>query len=243
MYRVGQDGKLSHINYEVVDTISKLNCSDDETMCINGTFYKKDKRGFIPELVDEFVAERVNVKKRMIELKKANDKSGEIEHLDNYQKAIKVLNNGLYGSLGQKHFRWFDLDLAEAVTATGQYCTRYVEKQINEYLNKLLKTENYDYVIAADTDSVYLNLEELVNKCGLSSESTEHVVEFLDRACKEKLQPLIERYCLDVCSLLNVFKQTLVMKRDIIADKAIWRKSKMYIANVWNAEGVAYKEP
>jgi DNA polymerase elongation subunit (family B) len=217
--------------------------SHNLTFCVNGTSYRKDKRGFLPELVDQFIGERKQVKKKMIELKKAGDKSGQIEHLDNYQKALKILTNGLYGSLGQRYFRWFDLKLAEAVTTTSQLATRYVEKKLNEKLNTLLQTNEIDYVVAADTDSAYLKLDALVKRVGLEGQPPGRIIDFLDKACQQEFQPFIERCCLDVCELLNVYTPHLVMKRDVIADKAIWRGAKMYIMNVWDTEGVRHKEP
>ncbi len=242
MYDLASDGTVEQINFEEVWKES-TGQEDNETMCVNGAFFRKDHRGFIPDLVDQFIEERKTTKKKMIELKKAGYYSEIIQHLDNYQKALKILTNGLYGSLGQKYFRWFDIKLAEAVTTTSQLATRYVEMKLNEFLNKRLQTKGVDYVIAADTDSVYLDLETLVNQVGLQGKPTEQVIEFLDKVCEQKLQPFIERCCLDICKTLNVYRPALKMKRDIIANKAIWTAAKYYIANVWDTEGVRNKEP
>lgn len=217
--------------------------SKNATLCMNGTMFRRDKRGFIPELVDEFIAERASVKKKMIDLKKAGSKADEIKHLNNYQNALKILTNGLYGALGMKYFRWFDIDHAAAVTSTGQLAIRWIEKKLNVYLNNLLETEGVDYVIASDTDSCYLALDKLVESCGLKGEPTDRIVEFLDKACQTKIEPYIERCYVVLGDMLNVYTLKLKMKREAIANKGIWRGKKMYILNVWNNEGVQYKEP
>ena len=53
-----------------------------------------------------------------------------------------------------------------------------------------------DYVIASDTDSIYLNLGPLVDKF-LSNKSDDKtaVVALLDKICQEKLEPFIESSC------------------------------------------------
>ena len=226
---------------ELTDLAKKHNCC----IAANGCLYSRDKRGFIPELVDIFKADRKAVKERMKELKKLKDKTldNEITRLDNQQLALKVLTNGMYGALSNKYFRWFDINLAESVTMTSQLATRYMEHCVNKYLNKLLKSQGVDYVIAADTDSNYINLNELVVQCGLSSRDTKDIIEFLDKVCKEKLEPYLERCNLELGKWLNSDKQVLRMIRDIIADKGVWRGKKMYILNTWDKEGFRYSEP
>jgi DNA polymerase elongation subunit (family B) len=73
----------------------------------------------------------------------------------------KIQLNSFYGALTNLWFRWFDLDNAEAITMSGQFAIRYIERAINEYLNGVLKT-NKDRVIAIDTDSVYVCLDDLI---------------------------------------------------------------------------------
>lgn len=227
---------------EVTEIAKRKNCC----VAANGTLFSKQVRGFIPELVDVYKADRAIVKKKMIGLKKIKDKTQDIKNeiikLDNFQQAIKILTNGLYGALSNKFFRWFDIDLAEAVTMTGQLATRYMEQCENKYLNKVLGTKGVDYVVAADTDSTYINLEHLVSQCGLEGEPTGKVVEFLDQVCKQKLKPLLEKHNLVLGEWFNSYTPVLKMSQDIITNKAIWTAKKRYILNVWDKEGVRYPE-
>jgi DNA polymerase elongation subunit (family B) len=230
-------------------------CLVDDNVCLtaNGQFYRRDKQGFMPEMVEKMFADRKVYKKEMLDaqtayenetdkVKKAELKN-KIAKYSNLQLSKKVSLNSLYGALGSKYFRFFDLRNAIAVTTTGQLSIRWIESQINQYLNKVLKTEK-DYVIAVDTDSVYLNLGELVHKTLLGDvEDTTKAINFLDRVCESKLQPLIDKACGELGDYTNVFQQKIVMKREVLADKAIWTAKKRYIINVHNSEGVQYAEP
>ena len=75
--------------------------------------------------------------------------------------AKKISLNSAYGAIGNQYFRYFKLANAEAITLSGQVSIRWIEGKMNAYLNDLLKTDNTDYVIASDTDSIYLNMGPL----------------------------------------------------------------------------------
>lgn len=226
------------------------------TLTANGQFYRRDKQGFMAELVEEMFADRKVFKKKMLEaeqdLQKTNDPE-KIAHLKNeyskyknLQMAKKVSLNSLYGAFGSQFFRFYDIRNATAVTLTGQLSIRWIENRLNEFLNKILKTNGEDYVAALDTDSVYLLLDKLVlhsykEKSG--TVSTEEVINFLDRACETGIQPIIDRACADLGEYINVYQQKIFMKREALCDKAIWTGKKRYVLNVWDNEGVRYSKP
>lgn len=180
--------------------------------------------------------------KKLLEAKKAAEYR--VAKYKNIQMAKKVQLNSAYGALGNEYFRFFDVRQAEAITISGQYVIRYIEKALNSYLNDLLKTKKYDYVIAVDTDSVYLRLENLVDKMKkLQGATTEKVIEFLDKFSQAKLEPFIDYEYQKLARYTNSFKQKMVMKRECIANKGIWTAKKRYILDVYNSEGVKYTEP
>jgi DNA polymerase elongation subunit (family B) len=189
----------------------------------------------------------------MIEFQKLAEKSSGVEkrrHLNevakhnNDQLARKVQLNSAYGALGNKYFRFFDVRIAEAVTKAGQLSIRWIETRINEYLNTMLETEDVDYVIAADTDSLYICLDELVKKVfGDREVSDERIVDFLDRASADQIEPYISKCYLDLADYMNVFEQKMFMKREAIASKGVWTAKKRYALNVYDNEGVRYAEP
>ena len=94
---------------------------------------------------------------------------------------------------------------------------------MNDYLNKLLSTTEEDYVVASDTDSIYLNLGPLVDKF-LSNKSGDKakVVELLDMVCRDKLEPYIDKCYNDLATYVSAYDQKMQMKRENIADRGIW---------------------
>lgn len=168
----------------------------------------------------------------------------QVSVLDTKQMALKIALNSCYGAVGNQYFRFYDIRNAEAITLSGQLSIRWIEKAINEHLNKLFKTENKDYVIAVDTDSTYLNLENVVNHV-FKDKNTEKnkIVNFLDKFCKEILQPYIDKKYNELAEYMNSYEQCMDMKREVIADKGIWVAKKRYCLNIYDSEGVRYKHP
>jgi DNA polymerase elongation subunit (family B) len=222
------------------------------TLTPNGQFFRTDVRGFIPQMMEEMYEDRKKFKKLMIEAEKKyqveNDpiKKNELENTiaryNNLQLAKKVGLNSAYGAMGSQYFRFYDLRLALAVTLAGQLSIRWIESKLNNYLNKLLKTDK-DYVIASDTDSIYLNLSSLVGNVFQSGEETTKIISFMDKVCEDKIQPYIDKSYQELADYINAYEQKMQMKREALADKGIWTAKKRYILNVYNNEGVAYKEP
>jgi hypothetical protein len=109
-------------------------------------------------------------------------------------------------------------------------------------MNKLLKTDK-DYVIASDTDSIYLRLSELVEKVHPETSDIKNVIAFMDRVCEDKIQPFIDESYKELADYVHAFEQKMQMKREALANKGIWTAKKRYIMNVYNNEGVQYNEP
>ena len=222
----------------------------DYAVCANGAQYRKDVRGFLPELMDKMYQERVIFKKRMLKAKqeyenepsKALEK--EIARCNNIQMAKKISLNSAYGAIGNQYFRYYKLANAEAITLSGQVSIRWIENKMNEKINKILKTKEVDYVIASDTDSIYLNLGPLVERVYEGREKTnQNVVGFLNKVCENEFEPFIEGAYEALARYLNAYEQKMFMKRENIAERGIWTAKKRYILNVWDSEGVRYDEP
>ena len=162
----------------------------------------------------------------------------------NIQMAKKISLNSAYGAIGNQYFRYYKLANAEAITTSGQVSIRWIENKMNSYLNKVLKTNEVDYVIASDTDSIYLNMGPLVESVFKGREkTTESVVTFLDKICKVELEKYIEGSYQELAEYVNAYEQKMQMKRENIADRGIWTAKKRYILNVWDSEGVRYEKP
>ena len=167
----------------------------------------------------------------------------DIAKFDNFQMVRKICLNSAYGAIGNQWFRYYKLANAEAITLSGQTSIRWIENKLNKYLNDLLKTDK-DYVIAVDTDSVYLNLGPLVDKfLSKQKDDKEKVVNLIDKVCQDQLEPFIDKCYVELADYVNAYDQKMQMKRENIADRGIWTAKKRYILNVWDSEGVRYEEP
>ena len=223
------------------------------TITPNGQFFRTDIQGFLPSMMEEMYQDRKKFKKMMLnasqELENETDESKKYEiekriaKFNNIQLAKKVSLNSAYGALGSQYFRFYDLRMALGVTTAGQLSIRWIENKINEYMNKLVETQNEDYVIASDTDSVYLRLGPLVNKFVKAETPVNKVIAIMDRICEDKLQPFIDKSYQELAEYVHAYQQKMEMKREGLSDKGIWTAKKRYILNVHNNEGVQYNEP
>jgi DNA polymerase elongation subunit (family B) len=169
--------------------------------------------------------------------------SRKVAKYENLQLAKKVTLNSAYGAFGNNHFRFFDIRIAEAITLSGQLSIRWIENKLNAYLNNVLKTENNDYVLASDTDSIYLNLGPLVNSTMKDVSDKRKTIKYMNKICEQVIQPFIDKSYQELADYLNAHSQKMIMKREALADKAIWTAKKRYLMNVYDNEGVEYTTP
>ncbi len=215
----------------------------------NGAVFSKAKKGIIPEIVEELYAKRVTVKNEMLEAKSKletiskrqrgeyQSTSGQVARLETLQTAIKILLNSLYGAMGNKYFRYFDLRIASGITMTGQSIIKHGEKHVNAFLDKFIG-ESKDRVIAMDTDSLYIGVNDIIEKF-----KPKNPVSFLDEFGSKAIEPMLEKVFKEFADNSNAYINRMVMKREAIADRGIWTAKKRYILNVHNNEGVQYAEP
>lgn len=233
------------------DDVRKFLVDNNVTICPNSCVYSREKQGFLPALMEKMFRDRDAYKKLMLEAKKNYEETKDpawdrkATAYKNMQLAKKIQLNSAYGALGNKYFRWFSFENAEAITTSGQLSIKWIEYHMNQYLNKLLKTEN-DYVIAIDTDSMYVNLSKLVDLMLAERHNLydkRKIVSILDKACKEKIEPYISGCYEQLGTYVNAYQQKMHMKRENIGDKAVWTGKKHYVMNVWDEEGVRYEKP
>jgi len=222
----------------------------DSAVCANGAMYRTDIRGFLPEIMEKIYTERTVYKKKMLAAKQKYEDTKDpklvkdIATFNNIQMARKIQLNSAYGAIGNEYFRYYKLENAEAITLSGQVSIRWIEDRMNNYLNKILKTKDEDYVIAVDTDSIYLHLGPLVEVIYKEREkTTEGIVGFLNKICEMEFEKYISSSYEALANYVNAYEQKMFMKRENIADRGIWTAKKRYILNVWDSEGVRYAEP
>jgi DNA polymerase elongation subunit (family B) len=237
----------------------------DKALAANGVLTRKDVEGFLPNMLKTLYEERVRFKKMAGAAKKELEQvqddmrhNGEtpeqlqrvkelkrnVSAYNNQQLVRKVNLNSAYGALGSPYFRYYDTRLAEAVTLTGQLTIRWIAARINAFLNSAFKTD-MDYIVASDTDSVYVRLGVVVDayKAVKPDATKPQIVTMLDQFAAKKIQPLLRAAFDELATYLNVYTPCLAMAREVIADKGVWTAKKHYILNVHDSEGVRYETP
>ena len=242
-------GDVEHTYAGCYDNIKKLK-EHDLSVAANGTFYRKDKYGFLPELMEKMYEERSMYKRKMIECQKQKEKDPDNKELDfqiakfnNFQMVRKIQLNSAYGAIGNQYFRYYDVDMAEAITHSGQLSIRWIADKLNEFLNEHVGSKDYDYVVASDTDSVYLRLNGLVDRFLPDEQNKEKIIDFLDKASEKIIQPFIDKQYASLAETMNAYQNKMIMGREVIAEKGIWTAKKRYMLNVWDSEGVRYEQP
>tara|TARA_B110000503_G_scaffold111407_1_gene166852 strand:- start:1284 stop:2996 length:1713 start_codon:yes stop_codon:yes gene_type:complete len=225
----------------------------NRTVTPNGVMFTRDKQGFLPELMETFYDERKLWKKKMIEyqIEKESCKDAKrkreldtlIKRAYNNQQVRKIALNSAYGALANQYFAFFDPNLAEAITMSGQLIIKTAEKTINTWMNKLLKTDGEDYVIAMDTDSVYITFDKLVSQVFPEGTDKNKICDFLNTIGQEKVEQVLAQGYDKLADYTNAFQNKMEMGREIIADRGIWTAKKRYILNVYDNEGVRYETP
>ena len=229
----------------------KKHTDKNYSVAANGTCYSRDTRGFLPNLMSKMYDERKAYKKKMIECQKQKEKDPtnkkldfEIAKYNNFQLVRKIQLNSAYGAIGNQYFRYYATDMAEAITTSGQLSIRWIADKLNEFLNSTVGTEEYDYVVASDTDSVYIRLGKLVDKfLGEDLTDTDRIIKFLDDSSEKIIQPFIDKQYDQLCKMMNAYENKMQMGREVIAERGVWTAKKRYALNVWDSEGVRYQEP
>jgi DNA polymerase elongation subunit (family B) len=262
-YNISPETIMNYIDGISVDSILENGLSDDvrsdlitknQTVSACGWVFDRSTQGFLGELMQTKYDDRVwwNGEKKLAakQLKALGDDadpaerkrlSNRVDQCHNMQMAKKIQLNSAYGALGNKYFRWYDLRNAESITMSGQLSIRWMERDMNIYLNDFLGTKGEDYVIASDTDSLYITLEKVVDKMG--DQPVDDIVTALDKFCNEYVQKVINKSYEKLAEHMNAYAQKMFMKREAIADRGIWTAKKHYILNMYDLEGERFKEP
>jgi DNA polymerase elongation subunit (family B) len=247
---LGESSQGINVN-KMIDMKVPLNFLKTEGACVtpNGAKFKTDSQGFLPEMMEKMYNDRVVFKKRMIKAKQEYQKTKdpklikEIARCHNIQWSKKIALNSAYGAVGNQYFRYYDVRQASGITTAGQFIIRFIEKKVNEYLNNVLQTKDHiDYIVASDTDSIYVRFGKLVEKT-CQGKTNEQITDFLNKVCEQKLEPYIEKCFNELADYSNAFKNAMVMKREVIANKGIWVAKKRYMLNVLDEEGVRLADP
>ncbi len=235
---------------------TELAKQENVTFAANGIAFNRDETGFLADLMKSMYEDRKKYKNLMLKSQSELERMGntctlaqrkkleyEISKYRNFQMVKKIQLNSAYGAIGNEFFRFFDVELAEAITLSGQLSIQWIGQSLNRHLNKLFKTVDVDYIIASDTDSVYLRLAPAVKQALKNSDDVQRGVDFLNNFSEKILEPFITKEFDNLAKIMNAKENMMFMSREVIANKGLWTAKKRYILNVWDSEGIRYTEP
>jgi len=220
----------------------------DYCIAANGRCFTRTKQGVFPEIVQKLFDDRTQYKKLMLAAQTKYEETKdpiwqkEISKYNNFQMARKIQMNSLFGAMANEFFRFYDDNIAEGITLTGQYIIQKVGVALNAYLNKVCGTTDYNYSFYSDTDSCYVTFAPLVEKF-YKNQSPDKIVDILDQVCEAKIQEVLNKVCNEMADYTNAFDKKIYFKREAIAETGVWVAKKRYALNVYNNEGVKYAEP
>ena len=200
----------------------------------------------IADVIADIMTSREKYKKKMLQAL-ADKKEDEAEVLDMNQRAVKVLNNAVYGITANERFRLYDLRLSEGITTAGQVIIRSSTYIMNEYANNLAGTMNKDYVITNDTDSIIFTLDGIINNSILPTERDPKVLADIanySKLCQEHVNESIYNIIKNVFYKYKVTKTNnfLMIKNEWLANAGLFVAKKNYVINMVFKEGVPYEK-
>ncbi|WP_298751946.1 DNA polymerase domain-containing protein [uncultured Arcobacter sp.] len=243
------DAMIENVRMDAIDErfLNKEIDVKDEILAGNGQYFRKDKKGILPMIMEEVYALRKAIKKESLALKQ-RVKDGE-KHLEperkakaNKELALKIMINSFYGCTGNNYFRYYDLRQATGITLSAQLAIKCAMKSTTEFFQDKY---GYDPLIYVDTDSIYLNVEPIVEKIKSKKPNIKdsEIVDFLDKFAQERVEPVLEAGYNDLKEYLNCNDNKMVMKREKIGSAGIWLGKKRYSTMVHDEEGVRFPTP
>jgi len=225
---------------DLVHFIEKNNWS----ISASGAFFRNDIKSISCEVLEDWFKQREHYRA----LKKQAGKSEEWDKYklyDLYQMAFKILQNALYGTYAISGWRYTDGHkiCSAAITNSGQRLTKESIVYVNDLLAKSLKEDRTDYVIASDTDSMYIEIKDLLTK------KYPNLIEEKDKIDKlieisQQLQIRANQNLDDISKrVFNINKKHFFeLKQEVIVKTAYWSGKRRYAMWVVNKEGVTVDE-
>lgn len=169
------------------------------------------------------------------------------QELNILQMVFKILINSLYGALGNRYFKLFNVDIARAITGNTRFYIVLSKHRIPEFLNKFGKSngvEDNNYYCYSDTDSLYFTLQPISHVLYDPTDDNNTKADKIDDFIKTEIDPVIEENNKEFCDFVNALDSTVVKaEREVIADSAVFVAKKRYFMRVLDNEGVRYETP
>lgn len=212
----------------------------------SGAFYRTDIKSIACEVLEDWFDKREHYRVLKKTAGKAEDWAN-YKLYDLYQMAFKILQNALYGTYAVNSWRFTDgfKICSAAITNSGQRLTIESIKFVNQYISDQLGKEPTEYVRASDTDSLYMELTELLlyRNPDLDYNDRKEKINrllILTDELQEKSNENLNNISQDLFNITD--KHYFVLKQEVIAEKAYWAGKRRYAMYIVNKEGIEIEE-
>lgn len=204
-----------------------------------GVVYNFKQTGLIPEILSLWMKERNDYKALMKQY--GNSGNTEMKEFYNHKQwAQKIFNNSVYGAIGMPGFRFYDIDNALSITASGKSIIMHVQDMANKWYNSIIH-DNNDHVIYVDTDSIFCSALPIIKKA--EKQYNRELTHDEKVTITYKTSQLLEKYINDdwdrwAKNTFNTNSHALNIKQEYVNESGFWVAKKRYACKIINEKGV-----
>jgi DNA polymerase elongation subunit (family B) len=247
--KVKKDRTISTSKIKVGDLIELIE-ENDLYISAPGVMFRKDKLSVVCEILADWFAKRQDYKRLMKKAYKVDKDPVMGAFYDKRQHAYKIKLNDVYGVFAINGWRYTDGNkfISKAITLTGQRLTQESIKFVNEWMNKELGTDNKDYIVTSDTDSLFIQVKDLIlsRKPELANADQETIVQEVLKVATEVQKLANDNLHVLVQELFNVKypdePHYFELKQEVVLDRGYFAGKRRYAQHIVNKEGVPTDE-
>ena len=212
----------------------------------SGALFRTDKSSVVCEVLTDWFNKRVEYKNLM---KKAY-KAGGIEKGEFYnrrQHAYKIKLNDVYGVFAINGWRYTDGHkmISSAITLTGQRVTQESIKYVNIWMNENLNTIDKDYVVTSDTDSLFIQVKDILLARGIDLKNKEQCIKAtleIATEIQKVSNKFIGEFALKAFNIPNNRNHFFELKQEVVIERGYFSGKRRYAMYIVNKEGVDTEE-
>jgi len=228
-----------------VGTLIALIKENNWLLAASGAMFRTDRSSVVCDVLTDWFNKRVEYKNAMKKAYKSGD-AVKGEFYNRRQHAYKIKLNDVYGCYAINGWRYTDGHkmISKAITLTGQRVTQESIKFCNEWMNKQLGTEDKDYVVTSDTDSLFIQVKDLVLQRYPETKTKDEYIKAtleitteIQKAANDNINRVTREY-------FNVGKRDhyFELKQEVIIERGYFAGKRRYAMYIVNKEGVTVDE-
>ena len=247
--KVKKDRRLAQSEISVGELIEIIE-KNDLLISAPGVIFRKDKSSVVCEILSDWFAKRQEYKALMKKAYKVDKDPVMGEFYNKRQHAYKIKLNDVYGVFAINGWRYTDGNkfISKAITLTGQRLTQESIKFVNNWLNEQLGTDNKDYIVTSDTDSLFIQVKDLIlsRKPELATADQETIVQEVLKVATEVQKLANDNLHTLVQELFNIKypdePHYFELKQEVVLDRGYFAGKRRYAQHIVNKEGVPTDE-